>query len=71
MRVRLIAALLLVVAVPLEFRQSGQDVIDRRTWRDYGGGPDNARYLTLDQITNSKSPGPIRRATISRTCSAR
>src|SRR3954471_21364245 len=22
----------------------------RRTWRDYGGGPDNSRYLTLDQI---------------------
>jgi len=53
MRVRLIAALLLVVAVPLEFRQSSQDVIDRRTWRDYGGGPDNARYLTLDQITKA------------------
>jgi len=23
----------------------------RRTWHDYGGGPDNARYMTLNQIT--------------------
>src|SRR6476620_1258577 len=27
--------------------------VNRRVWRDYGGGPDNSRYLTLDQITKS------------------
>src|SRR4051812_40983759 len=26
---------------------------DRRTWSEFGGGPDNARYLTLDQIDKS------------------
>jgi quinoprotein glucose dehydrogenase len=25
--------------------------VDRTTWSDYGGGPDNARYSTLSQIT--------------------
>ncbi|MCC7043146.1 MAG: PQQ-binding-like beta-propeller repeat protein, partial [Acidobacteria bacterium] len=30
---------------------AGQGAIDRRTWRDYGGGPDNARHSTLDRIT--------------------
>ena len=28
-----------------------QGAEERRTWRDYGGSPDNARYLTLNQIT--------------------
>jgi quinoprotein glucose dehydrogenase len=27
--------------------------VNRRVWRDYGGGPDNSRYLTLNQITKS------------------
>jgi quinoprotein glucose dehydrogenase len=26
---------------------------NRTTWMDYGGGPDNARYVTLDQINKS------------------
>ena len=26
---------------------------NRTTWMDYGGGPDNARYFTLDQINKS------------------
>ena len=26
---------------------------NRTTWMDYGGSPDNARYLTLDQINKS------------------
>ena len=26
---------------------------ERRTWKDYGGGTDNARYVTLDRITKS------------------
>src|SRR5207244_13229756 len=25
----------------------------RTTWSDFGGGPDNARYLTLEQINRS------------------
>ena len=29
----------------------GSADLDRRTWNDYGGGPDNARFSTLDQIT--------------------
>jgi quinoprotein glucose dehydrogenase len=27
--------------------------LDRRTWREYGGGPDNAHYVTLSQITKA------------------
>jgi quinoprotein glucose dehydrogenase len=47
--IRLAAGVLLVSIVsggglPAEGRQ------DRKTWRDYGGGPDNARYFTADQI---------------------
>ena len=30
---------------------------DRRTWKDYGGGTDNARYVTLEQITKSNVSG--------------
>jgi quinoprotein glucose dehydrogenase len=26
---------------------------ERTTWTDFGGGPDNARYLTLDKINKS------------------
>ena len=33
--------------------EHGHAQSDRRTWTDYGGGPDNARYLTLDQIKKS------------------
>jgi quinoprotein glucose dehydrogenase len=51
MKVRLVAALVLVAAMPLEWGEARQDTVDRRTWRDYGGSPDNARYLTLDQVT--------------------
>src|SRR4051812_5295646 len=29
----------------------GQSQIARRTWSDYGGGPDSAKYMTLTQIT--------------------
>ena len=31
----------------------GRAQLSRTTWSDYGGGPDNARYLTLDQINKS------------------
>jgi len=34
--------------VTLGHAQGGEQ---RRTWRDHGGGPDNARYMTLTQIT--------------------
>ncbi len=33
--------------------QSTDAQLNRREWRDYGGGPDNSRYLTLDQIKKS------------------
>src|SRR3954470_11905658 len=29
----------------------GQSQMARRTWSDYGGGPDSAKYMTLTQIT--------------------
>src|SRR5204863_1310957 len=29
----------------------GQSQAARRTWSDYGGGPDSAKYMTLTQIT--------------------
>ncbi|HET7216640.1 MAG TPA: PQQ-binding-like beta-propeller repeat protein [Vicinamibacterales bacterium] len=32
-------------------QRGAQAADDRKTWTDYGGGPDNARYLTLSQIT--------------------
>jgi hypothetical protein len=41
---------LVVLVVPMRFGHARQANHDRRTWTDYGGGPDNARYLTLDQI---------------------
>jgi len=44
------AALLVASALPIGSFQGGQA---RRTWQDYGGGPDNARFLTLDQIDKS------------------
>ena len=49
---RLATALLLasVVALP---SQRGDARQTRKTWMDYGGGPDNARYMALDQITKA------------------
>jgi quinoprotein glucose dehydrogenase len=44
----LLAALVLLPGV---VPRSSEDKADRNTWRDYGGGPDNARYMTLDQVT--------------------
>jgi quinoprotein glucose dehydrogenase len=34
----------------------GQTRQKRTTWSDYGGGPDNARYLELDQINKKNLP---------------
>jgi quinoprotein glucose dehydrogenase len=50
---RVLGAFVLGAAVFLLPGESGhaRQQAQRRTWSDYGGGPDNARYLTLDQIT--------------------
>ena len=37
----------------LAVAQIGHAQSSRRTWTDYGGSPDNARYFTLDQINRS------------------
>src|SRR5262245_52408293 len=44
----LVALTLAAVAPPF-----GQTPPERRSWRDYGGGPDNARFSTLNQITKA------------------
>nr|PZN84098.1 MAG: pyrroloquinoline quinone-dependent dehydrogenase [Acidobacteriota bacterium] len=48
-----VSALCVVLAGTLLLPACGRQepAIDRRTWSDYGGGPDNARFSTLDQIT--------------------
>jgi quinoprotein glucose dehydrogenase len=38
--------LCVVLGLPLAAAQQ-----DHQTWRDYGGGPDNSKYVALDQIT--------------------
>ena len=43
------AALLMVCLVAVS-ADRGHAQSNRTTWMDYGGGPDNARYVTLDQI---------------------
>ncbi len=48
-----IRAALLVVCAAALISEHGHAQTDRRTWTDYGGGPDNARYFTLDQINKS------------------
>jgi quinoprotein glucose dehydrogenase len=47
------AVVILMIVVAGSASRSGDGKPDRTTWRDYGGGPDNARYLTLDQITKA------------------
>ena len=46
-------ATLLVLCVAAISREAGHAQSNRTTWTDYGGSPDNARYLTLNQITRS------------------
>jgi quinoprotein glucose dehydrogenase len=51
---RMLGALVLVsgaLALPGESGEARWQSLERRTWTDYGGSPDNARYLSLDQIT--------------------
>ena len=52
MRFGLLSFVLALVLAGLSLFAQGPQP-DRRTWRDYGGGPDNARYLTLNQITKA------------------
>src|SRR5262245_25690989 len=52
-RWRVAVLLVAVFVVPGAAPQSGEHKISRTTWSDYGGGPDNARYMTLDQITRT------------------
>jgi quinoprotein glucose dehydrogenase len=44
------ATILIASAVLAGSFEAGQD---RRTWKDYGGSTDNARYVTLDRITKA------------------
>ncbi len=44
---------LLIVCITATAAQLGHAQADRTTWADYGGGPDNARYFTLNQIDKS------------------
>jgi len=48
---RLTGATILLAVVLTAPAGIGQSSQDRRTWNDYGGGPDNARYFAHDQIT--------------------
>jgi quinoprotein glucose dehydrogenase len=48
---RLKAVLMLVVVTAAA--DAGHAQVGRRAWTDYGGGPDNARYLALDHINKS------------------
>ena len=44
------AALLVATTQWVAGRQAG---VDRRSWKDYGGAPDNARFVTFPQITKA------------------
>ena len=46
-------AALLMVCLAAVAAERGHAQSSRTTWTDYGGGPDNARYFTLDQINKS------------------
>jgi quinoprotein glucose dehydrogenase len=55
---RAAAAVVILAGLAFAPRQAGEarqvrKPESRRTWMDYGGAPDNARYVTLDQITKS------------------
>jgi quinoprotein glucose dehydrogenase len=49
---RRLKAVLVAVAM-FSAVESAQEPRRRTTWSDFGGGPDNARYLTLEQINKS------------------
>ena len=46
-------AALLMMCVAAIAAEHGHAQSGRTAWTDYGGGPDNARYFTLDQISKS------------------
>ena len=59
-------AAILMVCLAAIAAEHGHAQSSRTTWTEYGGAPDNAHYLTLDQINKStlnqcRWPGPIRR----------
>jgi len=50
---RVCAWLFLFVVAVSQVGSAQRRLLDRRTWREYGGSPDNAKYMTLDQITKA------------------
>jgi quinoprotein glucose dehydrogenase len=49
-RLRKIAALCLCAGLGLQYAAGQQD---HKTWQDYGGGPDNSKFVDLNQITKA------------------
>jgi quinoprotein glucose dehydrogenase len=49
-RRRVLLALVTIAVLSIGTVPGGQTRQKRTTWRDYGGGPDNARYVELDEI---------------------
>ena len=52
---RRFGAVLVAVAM-FQAVQSAEEPRRRTTWSDFGGGPDNARYLTLEQVPSGQLP---------------
>ena len=53
---RALVIMVTAVVISVGTGPHGQTRQKRTTWRDYGGGPDNARYLELDQINKKSLP---------------
>ena len=49
-RVRMIATLCLCAGLGMQYAAGQQD---HKSWRDYGGGPDNSKFVDLNQITKA------------------
>ena len=47
------AVAFLAVAVTVQVGEGQRAGVDRRSWKDYGGAPDNARYVDFTQITKA------------------
>src|SRR5438874_10758591 len=50
-RVRFVVIAAGVAAIVIGATVAGQSPSPRKTWSDYGGGPDSSKYSTLTQIT--------------------
>lgn len=59
----IVACATVVAMVQLGFGQ--QAGIDRRSWKDYGGAPDKARFVTFNQITKAERGAPRSRLDVS------